>query len=161
MGRNRQFTAQHSGNRPLRVLKFRRKILLFTLAAWPVYAQNSSAGVAARLGQALTDPGEKQRALEELRSKDFSSLAELLKQKASASNGANRAELIALEGSVAFLAGQMSEAVAQFSHAAQLAPLSDVDAFTLAMAYVNLGDDKQAAILLTSLRTRRPDQPLY
>ena len=55
-----------------------------------------------------------------------------------------RAELLSLRGAVEFLDGKMSTAAEAFCEAAKLAPLKDSDSFTLAMAWVNLGDDTHA-----------------
>jgi tetratricopeptide (TPR) repeat protein len=73
----------------------------------------------------------------------------------------DQAEVVALQGAVAFLAGQMNDAIGHFGKAAELAPLKDSDSFTLAMALVSLGDDRQAAVLLSNLSGKYPKQPLY
>src|SRR6478752_7581660 len=121
----------------------------------------SSIGTALLSVMLLAVPASQgQIAVTKLAGKDFTSLAAMLQRRA-ALNRPDQAEVVALEGAVAFLAGQMSDAIRHFGRAAELAPLKDSDSFTLAMALVSLGDNRQATVLLSNLSAKYPKQPLY
>ena len=81
--------------------------------------------------------------------------------KVNVSGTAENAELLSVQGAVAFLSRKMSLAVVDFQKAAALAPLKDGDTFTLAMALVDLGDDMQARGLLTELARKYPERSIY
>ncbi len=116
--------------------------------------------VFARLRHALAGSGEGELAARDLAVRNFAPIQKMLAQRASI-DVPERAELTSLEGAVAFLAGDMRAAVADFEKAAELAPLQDNDAFTLAMALVNLGQDKEAGSVLSDLAGKHPEQALY
>jgi Flp pilus assembly protein TadD len=123
-------------------------------------AQSEATGIAGRLQIIFANSGEGKSAVTKLAGKDFTSLAAMLQRRA-ALNRPDQAEVVALEGAVAFLAGQMSDATRHFGRAAELAPLKDSDSFTLAMALVSLGDNRQATVLLSNLSAKYPKQSLY
>ncbi len=114
--------------------------------------------ISQRLKDALPDNGE--RAVQILAQRDFTAVEQILEKRAAADPSA-RAELVALQASVAFLAGNMSLAAAHFETAAQLAPLRDSDAFTFAMSLVNLGRNQPAQDILSKLALKHPKQSLY
>src|SRR6476660_6330096 len=120
-------------------------------------AQSEATGIAGRLQIIFANSGEGEIAVTKLAGKDFTSLAAMLQRRA-ALNRPDQAEVVALEGAVAFLAGQMSDAIRHFGRAAELAPLKDSDSFTLAMALVSLGDNRQATVLLSNLSAKYPKQ---
>jgi len=126
----------------------------------PSRAQSEATGIAGRLQVVFANSGEREIAVTKLAGKDFTSLAAMLQRRA-ALNLPDQAEVVALEGAVAFLAGQMSDAIRHFGRAAELAPLRDSDSFTWAMALVSLGDDRRATVLLSNLSGKYPKQPLY
>jgi tetratricopeptide (TPR) repeat protein len=134
--------------------------LVFLLFACAFLLNAQPSGVAERLRKALPDPQVREAALRELTARDYASLQALLKIRATLP-GANLAELTAIEASVAFLAGNMSEAIIRFTSAASLAALSDSDLFTWAMAYIKSGDNRHAGPLLSQLSARHPTQALY
>jgi len=123
-------------------------------------AQSEATGIAGRLQIIFANSGEGEIAVTKLAGKDFTSLAAMLQRRA-ALNRSDQAEVVALQGAVAFLAGQMNDAIGHFGKAAELAPLRDSDSFTLAMALVTLGNDRQATVLLSNLSGKYPKQPLY
>jgi len=123
-------------------------------------AQSEATGIAGRLQIIFANSGEGEIAVTKLAGKDFTSLAAMLQRRA-ALNRSDQAEVVALQGAVAFLAGQMNDAIGHFGKAAELAPLRDSDSFTLAMALVTLGDDRRATVLLSNLSGKYPKQPLY
>lgn len=104
--------------------------------------------------------GEGEVAAQKLAANDFNSVEELLVKRAAVA-GADRPELLSLEGSVAFLAGRMNAAVQYFGEAAAVAPIQEGDAFTLAMALVRLGNVQRAAEVLSQLVREHPQQSLY
>jgi tetratricopeptide (TPR) repeat protein len=130
------------------------------LVVSPSRAQNEATAIAGRLQAIFANSGEGKTVVRKLAEKDFTSLAAMLQRRA-ALNLPDQAEVVALEGAVAFLAGQMNDAIGHFGKAAELAPLGDSDSFTLAMALVSLGDDRQATVLLSNLAAKYPKQPLY
>ncbi|MBV8807053.1 MAG: tetratricopeptide repeat protein [Acidobacteriaceae bacterium] len=111
-----------------------------------------------RLRRSLGPAGES--AAQALAAKDFSKVDEIL-AKAKPSNNAQRAELLSLQGAVDFVEGKMAPAATAFRQASAIAPLTDPDTFTLAMALVKLGDDAEARAALTKLSERRPDNAIY
>jgi len=131
---------------------------LFALLATVAFSQTSS--LTQRLSHSLAGSSEASLALQELSQKEFLPLEELLARRALL-DPSNKAELTALEGAVAFLAGDMHAAVTQFLRSAELAPLIDGDSFTLAMALVNLGEDQRAAGILSSLANKYPQESIY
>jgi tetratricopeptide (TPR) repeat protein len=66
-----------------------------------------------------------------------------------------------LRGVIRFLQGNMSASFTEFAEASKLAPLSDADAFTEAMASVSLGDLIAARKLLEQLSGKYPERPIY
>lgn len=132
-------------------------MLLVIPSSW---AQNGATAISGRLQAIFAKSGEGKTAVRKLAAKDFTSLSAMLQRRA-ALNLPDQAEVVALEGAVAFLAGQMNDAVGHFRKAAELAPLRDSDSFTWAMALVSLRDDRQATVLLSNLSGKYPKQPLY
>jgi len=55
----------------------------------------------------------------------------------------------------------MAPAVTAFQQASAIAPLTEPDSFTLAMALVKLGDDASARAALMRLSEKRPDNAIY
>ncbi len=138
------------------MLKATLALLLLTAAVgWP---QNDT--IYGRLRRALEKAGNGEAAVAELSNQHYARVEEMLEQ-AKRYDGASPAELLSLQGAVAFLAGDMREAVLHFQEATKIAPLSDGDAFTLAMALVNLGDDAGSRAILTNLAQKYPQQALY
>ena len=113
-----------------------------------------------RLRQAMPDKGAGEQALSALSAKNFARVEELLAE-VQAPDRPGRAELLSLQGAVAFLAGNMSAAVKAFDQASQFAPLKDADSFTLAMALVQLRDEPRARSVIASLSKKHPDRALY
>ncbi len=111
-----------------------------------------------RLRRSLGPAGES--AAQALAAKDFSKVDQVLAQ-AKASDDAQRAELLSLQGAVDFLEGKMAPAVTAFRQAAAMAPLTEPDTFTLAMALVKLGHDAEARAALVKLSDKRPDNAIY
>lgn len=133
---------------------------LMLLGILAVAASGQTRNTPQRLREALARYGEGELAAQKLANRDFAAVAEMLDKRA-ALNAGDRTELLSLEGSVAFLAGEMSAAVLHFEKAAELAPLQDGDAFTLAMALVSLGNDERAAEMLSRLSHKYPKQSIY
>ena len=77
------------------------------------------------------------------------------------SNDATRPEILAVEGAIAFVSGDMSTAAKTFASANGLKPLSEADSFTWAMALVKLGDSGGGRQILSNLHRERPGNPLY
>ena len=134
------------------------KIALCLITAAVAFAQVND--IEQRLRRALAGGGEGERAVLDLSNKDFDSVDRMLAGEP-ASDDVARSELVALRGAVAFLQGRMNAAAADFSNAAKLAPLSDADTFTEAMALVSLGDKAAGRRLLEQLAHRSPERPIY
>ena len=113
-----------------------------------------------RVRHTLAASGEAEQASAALAKKNFAQVEEIL-ARSKPSTAAARAELLSLQGAVRFLDGRMSAAAEAFTKAAELAPLHDNDAFTFAMAFVNLGDDKHARTLLDGLAEKHPERAIY
>lgn len=113
-----------------------------------------------RVRRALAASGEAEQASTALANKNFVRVEEML-VRSKASSDAERAELLSLQGAVRFLDGKMSAAVEAFTKAAELAPLNDNDSFTLAMAFVNLGDDTHARSVMGGLAEKHPERAIY
>jgi tetratricopeptide (TPR) repeat protein len=111
-----------------------------------------------RLRTALGPAGES--AVSELSRKNFAAVARMLSSSGT-SDDSSRAEIASLQGAVAFLAGDMKAALLYFDRAAQIKPLADADAFTRAMALVELKDDQQAHLALAALAQKYPRRALY
>ena len=117
-------------------------------------------GIAERLRQAIEPSGLAEAGVRALQAGNFAEVERLLSESA-LQNQSARPDLIALEGAVAFLRGDMHAAAARFTEAARLRPLTDGDTFTLAMADVRLGDDDQARTIIAGLLQKSPDRALY
>lgn len=113
-----------------------------------------------RLRQALAPSGEGDLASAALAVKNFTQVEEIL-ARSRASTPEARAELLSLRGGVEFLAQNMSAAAEAYCEAAKLAPLRDSDSFTLAMAWVNLGEDTHARAQLAGLAGKYPERAIY
>ncbi len=133
------------------------RVVVCALAATAI-AQTSD--IFQRLRSDLAGSGKGDVAAAELAKKDFAAVEEIL-AAVKVSGPAASAEILALQGAVAFLNGNMSASAADFQSASALAPLKDGDAFTQAMALVDLGDDAQARSLLTDLARKHPEQSIY
>ena len=131
---------------------------LCILATTSALAQ--SGDIFERLRRALMPSGQGEVAASALASKNFAQVEELL-ARGSGSTPQDRAELLCLQGAVYFLERKMSRAAGAFCEAAKLAPLRDSDSFTLAMAWVNLGDDTHARAQLASLTRKYPERAIY
>lgn len=137
---------------------FALRLVLSALIATAVLAQ--SGDIVQRLRSALEGSGTGDLAAAALAKKDYSEVEKML-TALKVSGPAESAELLSVQGGVAFLSGNMSAAVVDFQKAAALAPLKDGDAFTLAMALVDLGDDAQARRPLTELARKYPERSIY
>jgi protein O-GlcNAc transferase len=134
------------------------RVVCCLLTAMTLLAQGDD--VFARLRHVLSPSSEGELAAVELRNGNFGRVQEML--SAARVNGASeRAELLSLQGAVAFLDGKMSASAVDFEQAAAIAPLKDTDTFTLAMALVNLRDDKRARVLIEDLAKRYPGRAVY
>ena len=76
-------------------------------------------------------------------------------------NEATRPEILAVEGALAFVDGDMHAAARYFTSANDLKPLGAADSFTWAMALVKLGDDAGSRRVLSRLHTADPGNALY
>lgn len=139
-------------------MRLRRLALCSLLITAPVFAQSDD--VFQRVRRALSGSGQGDLAAAELAKNHFGKVEEML-AAVRASSPAGRAELLSLQGAVAFLAGEMKSSVAYFDNAAALAPLADADRFTCAMALVKLGDDQRARAVLSDLARTHPERSLY
>lgn len=117
-------------------------------------------GIAQRLQQALEGSGRSAAAVQALQARNFVEVENILNQSAG-QNPNSRPDILALEGAVAFLGGDMAASAARFTDAARLSPLNDSDTFTLAMAVVRLGDDDRARALISGLSKQHPDRAIY
>jgi tetratricopeptide (TPR) repeat protein len=134
------------------------QLVLCGMTVLSAFAQSDD--ISQRLQRALAASGGSERAVAALASKNFAQLEQML-ARAKPSTETERAELLALQGVVKFLEKRMDAAVAAFTEAAKLAPLSDSDKFTQAMAFVNLRDDTDARSLLSDLAEKHPDRAIY
>jgi tetratricopeptide (TPR) repeat protein len=134
------------------------KFALLLIAVVVVQAQNNS--IDGRLRRALEKSGTGETAVAELSNQRYTQVEEKLEQ-AKRSAEAPSAELFSLQGAVAFLAGDMKASVLHFQEAARIAPLQDGDAFTLAMALANLGDDAASRAIVAELAQKHPQNGLY
>jgi tetratricopeptide (TPR) repeat protein len=132
------------------------RIICFLLATGAAVGQNDD--IFARLRHVLGMSGE--QAEVELRKGNFGGVHEML-QAAPATDAPSRAELLSVQGAVAFLAGDVRTSAADFAAAAAIQPLKDTDTFTRAMALVNLHDDKSARALIEDLAAKHPDHAVY
>ena len=133
---------------------------LILLSIFAFAALGHSQNISQRLQDALPNNGDGERAAQKLAQRDFTEVEQILESRVAA-HPDNRAELVALQASVAFLAGDTHSAVTHFETAAQLAPLRDSDAFTFAMSLANLGSDQRAQDILSKLALKYPKQSLY
>ncbi len=129
---------------------------IFLVAAIIALAENDD--IFARLRQALGADGEV--AATELHNKKFAQVERMLKT-AHPTGASNRAELLSLQGAVAFLDGDIPRADADFAQARALAMLKDNDTFTWAMALVKLRNDDHARVLMQELARSHPTQAVY
>lgn len=131
--------------------------LAVCLAAIAVLAFAQENDIFARIRHAFPTPAEGERAAAELAHKNFAQVESLL----AAQEPVRPAAIFALEGAVIFLAGDMPRAIEYFDRAARLAPLSQADSFTLAMALAKAGNDARARTVLTALSEEQPASALY
>jgi tetratricopeptide (TPR) repeat protein len=117
-------------------------------------------GISQRVRLALTGTGAEERAVRELSNRNFGEVDSLLAAQ-KPSDSTSRAELLAIRGAIAFLAGNMNAAAADFADSAKLTPLNDEDVFTQAMALVSLGDTTGSGKLLRQLSEKHPERPIY
>jgi tetratricopeptide (TPR) repeat protein len=132
------------------------RIACLLLAAGLAFGQNND--IFDRVLQVLGPSGEQAEA--ELRKGNFGPVQEMLRA-APAADARARAELLSVQGAVAFLAGDMRASAADFAAAAAIQPLEETDTFTRAMALVNLHDDKGARTLIEDLAAKHPDHAVY
>jgi tetratricopeptide (TPR) repeat protein len=132
--------------------------IAFCVLAVTALAQDND--IFQRLRHALAPSGEGELASAALAKRNFTQVEAMLAQSKGSTDEA-RAELLSLQGAVDFLDGKMSAAAVAFCEAAKLAPLTDSDSFTLAMAWVNLGDDVHARALLAGLAEKHPQRAIY
>ncbi len=134
------------------------RIAIPVLIAMRAMAQSDD--IFQRLRIALSPAGSGEVASAALAKHDFAKVEQMLAGLTPATR-AERSEVLALEGAVEFLAGNMSAATADFRRASELGALKDNDTFTFAMAFVNLNDDAHARALLTALAEKYPGQAIY
>ncbi len=137
---------------------FAVRVALCILAATVAFPQTGD--IFQRLRSILAESGNGDLATAELVKKDFAAVERIL-ASVKVSGPTQGAELLSLQGAVAFLSGNMGAAVADFQKASVLAPLRDGDSFTLAMALVDSGDDEQARGVLTALARKYPESSIY
>lgn len=113
-----------------------------------------------RLRKVLASSGQGDLAATELAKNNFARVQEILANTKSSDEPA-RAEILSLEGAVAFLQGDFNGSAIAFDRAAALTPLADADRFTLAMALVKQGAEKRAGGILEELSHKHPDHSLY
>jgi tetratricopeptide (TPR) repeat protein len=131
------------------------------LLALPLTGQ-TSAGLQERIRKAPLTPAQQNALTAAWSQKEFERMEGVLIGAAQTAQPKDRAaELCALLGALEFLNGRLKQAVQGFRQADALSPLDDNDRFTLAMALIDLGDDKTARIELTRLSESHPNQPLY
>jgi tetratricopeptide (TPR) repeat protein len=133
------------------------RLVPFIIAA-VVWAQND--GIYGRLRRALAKSGEGEAAAVELSKKHYAQVEEML-DRAKGLDETSSAELLSLQGALAFLDGSIKLSVLHFQEAAALAPLGEGDAFTLAMALAKLGDDGGSRHVLAQLSQKHPEHALY
>ena len=134
-----------------------RTVVTFVVAAVTLLGE-SSGGLETRIQKAPLTPGQRQAAEVAYGRKDIAALESLLDGAASEKGPVGGAELKALLGALEFVSGRMREAIVRFR---QAEPLDDQDRFTLAMAFVNLGDVANARTQLSRLNQAHPNEPLY
>jgi tetratricopeptide (TPR) repeat protein len=135
-----------------------RAIALALLASASLLAQGED--IYRRLTRALADSAQSEALVAELRARQFGRVEESL-ASIKPENDEQRAELFALRGAVAFLDGNMAQAIAAFHESQKIRPVQEGDRFTLAMAFVRVGDDGEARSVLTSLAQEHPASALY
>jgi tetratricopeptide (TPR) repeat protein len=141
-----------------RVLRLILQSVFCILAVTTALAQSDN--IFERVRRALAASGEGELASAALAKKNFAQVEDML-ARSKASTEPEHAELLSLQGAIRFLDGKMSAAVEAFTEGAKLAPLSESDTFTLAMAFVNLGEDPRARALLDSLAEKHPERAIY
>jgi tetratricopeptide (TPR) repeat protein len=134
------------------------RVMLCVLAVTALLAQSNE--IFDRLRHALISSGEGEAASQALANKNFAQVEKIL-ASAKESSDSERAELLSLRAAVEFLDGKTSTAVATYGEAAALAPLSDSDSFTLAMALASLGDAARARPVLMGLAQKHPERAIY
>ncbi len=134
------------------------RVIILAAAIAGLWAQTQD--IHERVRHLLAGSGEADLAADELANKNFARVQQIL-ERAQVPGNAARGELLAVEGAVAFLGGKPRVSIEYFDRAAALAPLSDSDAFTRAMALVNLGDAEHASIALDQLGRKHPERALY
>jgi tetratricopeptide (TPR) repeat protein len=132
------------------------RMICFLLVTGAAGGQNED--IFARVRHILGTSGE--QAEVELRRGNYGRVQEMLRAGA-ATDALARAELLSVEGAVAFLAGEMSASAGDFAAAAAISPLKDSDTFTRAMALVKLHDGKEARALIEELAAKYPDHAVY
>lgn len=133
------------------------KVLLFAIA---VAAAAQTAGLEVRVRSAMARSAQQQAAVEALRTRNFGRLQAILQTEA-ANQPQQRGELLAIAGAAAFLSGNPTLAAEELTEAQSLGPLDDADAFTLAMAWIRLGDDERARTVISALQKKHPSQTIY
>lgn len=134
------------------------------MAAWRVVALLLTGCLAAlgqdqdiylRVKRVLGDKGEA-----ELRAKNFAQVDSQL-TAIKPSSESERAEILALQGALAFLEGDMARAASAFRDSEKLHPAREGDRFTLAMALVRLGDETGARTELSGLAKEHDSTAIY
>lgn len=135
-----------------------RPIVLCVLGAMTALAQPSD--ISTRVRMALDSTGSGEAAAASLAAHDYARVEQMLTGLVPATRS-EQSGVLALRGAVEFLDGKINMAAGDFQKASELGPLRDVDAFTFAMALLNLGDENRARPLLTTLAQKYPAQPIY
>ena len=134
------------------------KVFFFLSATSVALAQTDD--ITERLRRTLAGTDVCEQAIVELRARHFDAVQHLLESAPSA-GGRSIAERDSLQGVMAFLQGNMKTAVSHFDAAQRLAPLSERDVFTEAMALTSVGRIAEARRLLQQLNQSHPDRPIY
>jgi tetratricopeptide (TPR) repeat protein len=128
------------------------------LLLWAPFACSETQTLSARI-QRLLPKAEGEQILAALNAHDYTRVQRLLMSMPS--NAAIPPEMLAVEGAIVFVAGDMSEAAQYFTAANSLKPLSEADSFTWAMALVKLGSGDASRRVLSNLHTANPGNSLY
>lgn len=134
--------------------------ILFFILATVCTGWTQSSDIYARLRHACSNQSEGEAAAAQLAKRQFGEVQVLL-EKQRANDPVAQAELLAVQGAVAFLAGELNKSVSAYDKAAALSPLKSEDQFTLAMALIGTGRPDRARGLLEVLASQHSDQALY
>lgn len=136
-------------------------VLLVALAVMHAAGQgDGGGGIQGRIRNAPLSPEQRDTVLRALTGRDYSRIEGALAVPADAPP-AQAGEILALLGAIEFLGGRIQQAVTAFQRADAVHSLGDKDRFTFAMAFANLGDEKNSRDQIERLYQQHPEQPLY